>query len=135
MRHFYIRAEMGKNGSRKQSEVDADYEKAAHLASLAAPYRHARLSAMKLAGDPNATKEPGDDASLEELKRIVEFHLERIAPVLDLKVIPINGTDTEPRDGIANCDAPQGRAGDDAGAPQGRRRASDHRGGIGYRHD
>jgi hypothetical protein len=48
----------------------------------------------------------GDDASLEELKRIVEFHLERIAPVLDLKVIPINGTDTEPRDGIANCDAP-----------------------------
>ena len=61
---------------------------------------------MKLAGDPNATKEPGDDASLEELKRIVAFHLERIAPVLDLKVIPINGTDTEPRDGIANYDAP-----------------------------
>ena len=38
---------------------------------------------MKLAGDPNATKEPGDDASLEELKRIVEFHLERIAPLLE----------------------------------------------------
>jgi hypothetical protein len=36
---------------------------------------------MKLACDPNATKEPGDDASLEELKKIVEFHLERIAPV------------------------------------------------------
>jgi hypothetical protein len=28
------------------------FEKEAHLASLAAPYRHARLSAMKLAGDP-----------------------------------------------------------------------------------
>jgi hypothetical protein len=45
-------------------------------------------------------------ATLEELKAMVEFHLERVAPMLDLKVIPINGTDTEPRDGIANCDAP-----------------------------
>jgi hypothetical protein len=62
---------------------------------------------VKVAGDPNPPKEPGDDASLEELKRIVEFHLERIAPVLDLQVLPINGTDTEPRDGIANCDAPR----------------------------
>jgi hypothetical protein len=50
MGHFFIRAEMGKNAGRKQSEVDADYEKAAHLAALVAPYRHARLSAMKLAG-------------------------------------------------------------------------------------
>ena len=39
MRHFYIRTEMGENAGRKQSEVDADYEKAARLASLAAPYR------------------------------------------------------------------------------------------------
>jgi hypothetical protein len=31
MGHFFIRAEMGKNAGRKQSEVDADYEKAAHL--------------------------------------------------------------------------------------------------------
>ena len=53
MRHFFIRAEMGKNAGRDQSEVDADYKKAAHLAALVAPYRHARLSAMKLAGDPN----------------------------------------------------------------------------------
>jgi hypothetical protein len=36
-RHFFLRAEMGKNAGRKQSEVDADYEKAAHLAALAAP--------------------------------------------------------------------------------------------------
>ena len=25
-RHFFLRAEMGKNAGRKQSEVDADYE-------------------------------------------------------------------------------------------------------------
>ena len=29
MRHFFVRAEIGKNAGRKQSEVDADYEKAA----------------------------------------------------------------------------------------------------------
>jgi hypothetical protein len=52
MQHFYTRAEMGKNAGCEQSEVDADYEKAAHLAASAAPYRHARLSAMKLAGNP-----------------------------------------------------------------------------------
>ena len=48
---------------------------------------------------------------------MVEFHLERVAPVLDLKVIPMNsGHDAETEDGIANYYAPQGRAGNDAGA-------------------
>jgi hypothetical protein len=37
----------------KPEKIDAHYEKAAHLAALTAPYRHARLSAMKPAGDPN----------------------------------------------------------------------------------
>ena len=133
--HFFTKAMTAKANEGKPEIIDANMLQAVNIAEKIAPYRHARLSAMKLAGDPNATKEPGDDASLEELKRIVEFHLERIPPVLDLKVIPINGTDTEPGDEIADYDAPQGRAGNDAGAPQGRRRVSDHRGGIGYRHD
>ena len=42
MQHFFIRAEMGKNAGRKQSEVDGDYKQAAAFAALAAPYRHAR---------------------------------------------------------------------------------------------
>ena len=88
MRHFYIRAEMGSNTGRKKEEVDEDYKQAAALAAMVAPYRHARLSAMKLAGDPNAPKDLEDSASLEELKAMVEFHLERVAPVLDLEVIP-----------------------------------------------
>ena len=88
MRHFYIRAEMGSNMGRKKEEVDEDYKQAAALAAMVAPYRHARLSAMKLAGDPNAPKDLEDSASLEELKAMVEFHLERVAPVLDLEVIP-----------------------------------------------
>ena len=45
-RHFFIRAEMGLNAGRKQSEIDQDYKQAAALAALAAPYRHARLSAV-----------------------------------------------------------------------------------------
>ena len=110
------------------------------MASLVAPYRHARLSAMKLAGDPNAKREIGDDAPIEELKRLVEIHLKNLAPVLDLQILPLNGDDDldepEPGDEITDCDAPQGRAGNDAGAPQGRRRARDHRGGgVGYRRD
>jgi hypothetical protein len=52
MRHFYLRAEAAKNTNMKPEKIDGYYEKAAHLAALVAPYRHARLSAMKLAGDP-----------------------------------------------------------------------------------
>ena len=135
MKYFFMQAELGAHGGKNKEIVDRDYLNAAAIAEKVAPYRHARLSAVTIAGDPNATKELGDDASLEELKRIVEFHLERITPVLDLQVLPLNGNGTEPGDGIADCDAPQGRAGNDAGAPQGQRRASNHRGGIRYRHD
>jgi hypothetical protein len=75
MGHYFIRAEMGKNAGRKQSEVDADYEKAAHLAALVAPYRHARLLAMKLAGDPNNPVRIRDDATVEELRAEMMKHL------------------------------------------------------------
>jgi hypothetical protein len=53
MRHFYVRAEMRKHTDDKPHLIDADFEKAAHLAALVAPYRHARLSAVKLAGAPS----------------------------------------------------------------------------------
>jgi hypothetical protein len=52
----------------KPEKIDAHYEKAAHLAALAAPYRPARLWAMKLAGDPNNPVRIRDDASIEELR-------------------------------------------------------------------
>jgi hypothetical protein len=67
--HFYLRAEMGKrSGTRKPKEIDEDYQRAAALASLAAPYRHARLSAMKLAGDPNNPVGISDSASTDETR-------------------------------------------------------------------
>ena len=43
MRHFFLRAEVGKDAGRERSEVDEDYKQAAALAALVAPYRHARL--------------------------------------------------------------------------------------------
>jgi hypothetical protein len=54
---------------RKQAEVDEDYKQAATLAALVAPYRHARLSAVKLAGDPNNPARFKDDATLTSYAR------------------------------------------------------------------
>ena len=64
MQHFFIRAEMGKSAGRKAEKVDEDYKQAAALAALVARhwYRHARLSAVKLAGDPNNPARFKDDA-------------------------------------------------------------------------
>jgi hypothetical protein len=45
------------------------------LAALAAPYRHARLSAMKLAGDPNNPLRIRDDATAAELRAEIIKHL------------------------------------------------------------
>jgi hypothetical protein len=135
MEYFFFRAK-GMRAVGNHDEAERYYLRALTAAEKIAPYKYARLSAVKVMGDPNAPKDIYDGASLEELKAIVEFHLERVAPMLDLKVIPMNsGHDAEPEGGIADRDAPQGRAGNDAGARQGRRRASDHHGGIAYRHD
>jgi hypothetical protein len=90
MRHFFIRAEMGMNAGRNQSEVDADYEKAAHLAALVAPYRHARLSAMKLAGDPNNPVQFKDDATADEVLADIMRRIGELAEagVIDLAALP-----------------------------------------------
>jgi len=89
---------MGVNSGRDQSQVDADYEKAAHLAALLAPYRHARLSAVKLAGDPNNPVRLKDDATTEELRAEIMRRLGVLqeAGVLDLTALPT------PKRGVAN---------------------------------
>jgi hypothetical protein len=85
--HFFRRAVEGK---RKQADIDADYLQAAHLAALVAPYRHARLSAMKLAGDPNSPHRIKDDATADELRAEVMSHIARLsdAGILDLAALP-----------------------------------------------
>ena len=76
MRHFFMRAEMGKNAGRKEALVDQDYRDAAILAAMVAPYRHARLSAVKLAGDPNNPARIKDDATADELRAELMKRLE-----------------------------------------------------------
>ena len=90
MRHFFLRAEMGKNAGRNHAEVDADFEKAAHLAAMVAPYRHARLSAVKLAGNPNNPVSPWDDATAEELRAEIERRLNvlQAAGIIELRPLP-----------------------------------------------
>jgi hypothetical protein len=98
VRHFFIRAEIAKNTNMKPEMIDAYYEKAAHLAALAAPYRHARLSAMKLADDPNNPVRIRDDATLEELPAEMIKHLGILIEggLIDLEALPA------PNRGIAN---------------------------------
>ena len=87
MRHFFLRAEMGKNAGCKKEEVDEDYKQAAALAALVAPYRHARLSAMKLAGDPSNPVRFKDDATADELRAELMKRL-RILVSADLIDLP-----------------------------------------------
>jgi hypothetical protein len=96
--HFFIRAELGKNAGRKAEEVDRDYNQAAHLAALAAPYRHPRLSAVKLAGEPNNSARFKDDATADELRAEImdKLAILREAGVIDLDALP------PPKRGIAN---------------------------------
>ena len=81
---------MGKNAGRDHAEVDADFEKAAHLAAMVAPYRHARLSAVKLAGNPNNPLSPWDDATAEELRAEIERRLNvlQAAGIIELRTLP-----------------------------------------------
>ena len=101
--HFYLRAEMGeRSGTRKPKEIDEDYREAAALASLAAPYRHARLSAMKLAGDPNSPLRIRDDASADEIRAEIMKRLAVLtsAGLIDLEALPA------PSDGIVKRPKP-----------------------------
>jgi hypothetical protein len=98
MRHFFIRAESRKNTNWDQSEVDADYTKAAEIAAMVAPFRHAKLASMKLAAvDPMAidglegmTSEQLREKVMEQLRLAVS------QGVIDLKDLAV------PEGGMAN---------------------------------
>jgi hypothetical protein len=56
-----------------------------------APYLHARLSAVKLAGDPNNPLRVRDDASADELRAEILRHLGVLVHggVIDLEALPM----------------------------------------------
>ena len=83
---------------------------ALHAAEKCAPYRHARLTAIKLAGDPNNPLRMLDTATTEELKAEIMKHLKILAPVLDLEPLMALA------DGSATSDLPQAGAGNGSSA-------------------
>jgi hypothetical protein len=87
MRHFYLRAliEESMGAEADWNAIDSLMQKALAAAEKVARYRHAQLSAVKLAGDINA-RVP-DDATLDELVAKIKSDLITIGPLLDLEVI------------------------------------------------
>ena len=97
-RHFLTKALTAKASKGKLEVVDESMLQAVSIAEKIAPYKHARLSAVKLAGDPNNPVRFKDDATADELREEVMRRLGILAEagVIDLKALPV------PKGGIAN---------------------------------
>jgi hypothetical protein len=65
--------------------ADSAFVQAAVIAEKVAKYRHAALSAVRLAGDINATVT--DNASLDELLVKIKDQLRKLGPLIDLDAI------------------------------------------------
>ena len=70
--------------------VDQDYRDAAHLAVLAAPFRHSKLTATKILGDPNNPVHFRDDATADELRAEIMKRIAMLqdAGLIDLQALP-----------------------------------------------
>jgi len=102
MRHFFVQAMTAKASNGKPEVVDENMLQAVAIAEKIAPYRHARLSAVKLAGDPNSPIRFKDDATADELRAEIMKRLEILtsAGLIDLAALPA------PKGGIANQPIP-----------------------------
>jgi hypothetical protein len=87
MAHFFRRAMVEQRmGARADwNAVDSLMLKALAAAEKVARYRHAQLSAIRLAGDINARVT--DNASLDELLVKIKDELTKLAPLIDLEVV------------------------------------------------
>jgi hypothetical protein len=87
MRRFYLRGlieeKMGVEADWKAA--DSAFVQAAAIARDVAKYKHAALSAVRLAGDLTATVP--DDATLDELLEKIRVELRKLGPLLDLESI------------------------------------------------
>ena len=96
MRHFFAKAMHAKANKGKPETIDANMLQAVSIAEKIAPYKHARLSAVKLAGDPNNPARFKDDATADELRAELMKRLQILtsAGLIDLQALPA------PSDGI-----------------------------------
>jgi hypothetical protein len=88
MRRFYLRGlieeKMGVEADWKAA--DSAFVQAAAIAEKVARYKHAQLSAVRLAGDINATTLP-DNITLDELLVKIKDELRKLGPLIDLEAI------------------------------------------------
>jgi hypothetical protein len=89
MRHFYVRAMAAKQTKQPDEVIDAAVVQAVQIAEKIAPYRHARLTAVKLAGEPNNPVRFKDDATADELREEIMWHLGVLVDggILDLEAL------------------------------------------------
>jgi hypothetical protein len=80
MRYFYSLAQTGRKANAPLDEVRKCFREAAQLAALAAPYRHARLSAVKNIDNNELLEGVPADATPDELRVILA---QRIAKLRD----------------------------------------------------
>ena len=85
-RHFFLRALIDESmGSQTDwNAVDSVMLKALAAASKVARYRHAQLSAVKIAGELKSG--PADGAPLDELLERIKHQLKKLGPILELEV-------------------------------------------------
>ena len=76
--------------------IDDAMIQAVQIAEKIAPYRHARLSAVKLADDPNNPMRVRDNASAADLHAEIMRHLGVLVEsgVIDLEALPAPKRDT-----------------------------------------
>jgi hypothetical protein len=86
MRHFYLRAliEERMGNQTDWNAVDSLMLKALGAAEKVARYRHAQLSAVKIAGELKSG--PADGATLDELLERIKHQLTKLGPILELEV-------------------------------------------------
>jgi hypothetical protein len=82
MRHLYLRAMAAKQSGLKPEIVGAAFRATVAIAEKIAPYGHPRLSAVKLAGDPNNPAHFKDDAAAEELRAEIQRRLNTLLDTL-----------------------------------------------------
>jgi hypothetical protein len=104
MAHFYTRAINLKRSGGKAEVIDANLRDAAAIAEKIAPYRYPRLSAVKLAGDPNNPARFKDDATADELRAEIMQRIRILvsAGLIDLKALPVPDVGTANRPVLAS---------------------------------
>jgi hypothetical protein len=90
MRHFYFKARVLEGLALAEADfkaVDHAMAEAGKWAKEVATFRHARMAAVKIAGDPNEQRI--GEQTLEQLKKGVMEDLERLVDsgVIDLKAL------------------------------------------------